>query len=100
MIMTCTNCLVMLVCSDMCLVGITNQNSPEMDGLVVDMSGARRAEIIAYVMRLKSSLESEVRSTLAASPAAKDVPRHLMSWRSLFLLILLPLETCWLSNLT
>ena len=58
----------------MCLVGITKQNSPEIDGLVVDLSGARRAEIIAYVMRLKSSLESEVRSPLAASPAAEDMP--------------------------
>ena len=89
----------MLICSDdVCLVGITNQNSPEIDGLVVGASGALRAVIIAYVIRLKSSSESKVWSSSAASPAAEDVPRHLLSWRSLFLLILLPLETCWLSN--
>ena len=75
MIMTCTNYLVMLICSDdVCLVGIANQNSPEIDGLVAGASSTQRAEIIASVMRLKSSSESEVRSPLAATPAAEDVP--------------------------
>ena len=66
----------MLVCSDdVCLVGIANHNSPEIDGpLAAGASGARRAEITASVMRLKSSSESGVRAPSAASPAAEDVP--------------------------
>ena len=66
----------MLVCSDdVCLVGITNQNSPEIDGpLAAGAAGARRADITASVMRLKSSSESGVWTPSVASPAAEDVP--------------------------
>ena len=57
------------------LVGTTNQNSPEIDGLLAaGAAGARRADITASVMRLKSSSESGVRTPSVASPAAEDVP--------------------------
>ena len=65
----------MLVCSDdVCLAGITNQNSPEINGpLAAGAAGARRADT-ASVMRLKSSSESGVRAPSVATPAAEDVP--------------------------